>query len=85
MRLFCLVILLATVSIVNSRDRYTIYLQMNQMQQLHFEPHLNSRIEIVVIAFKPVPKYIIPKGSVFCRLEDYLTRKTKIWIKVGVK
>ncbi|MES2619533.1 MAG: hypothetical protein V4615_01690 [Bacteroidota bacterium] len=32
-----------------------------------------------------VPHYEIPKGNVFCRLEDKLTRATKVWIKVGVK
>ncbi|HWB63871.1 MAG TPA: hypothetical protein VG603_10200 [Chitinophagales bacterium] len=32
-----------------------------------------------------IPKYAIPKGAVFCRMEDKLTRATKIWIKVGVK
>ncbi len=32
-----------------------------------------------------IPHYEIPKGNVFCRMEDYLTRKTNVWIKVGVK
>ncbi len=30
-----------------------------------------------------IPRYEIPKGSVFCRMEDKLTRATKVWIKVG--
>ena len=32
-----------------------------------------------------IPHYEIPKGNVFCRMEDYLTRKKNVWIKVGVK
>ncbi|MFN8285175.1 MAG: hypothetical protein U0V74_00380 [Chitinophagales bacterium] len=32
-----------------------------------------------------VPRYSIPKGNVFCIMEDKLTRATGIWIKVGVK
>lgn len=32
-----------------------------------------------------IPHYEIPKGAVFCRMEDYLTRKTKIWMKVGLQ
>ncbi len=32
-----------------------------------------------------IPKYQLPKGSVFCRMEDKLTRATGIWIKIGVK
>ena len=30
-----------------------------------------------------IPRYQIPKGSVFCRMEDKLNRATKVWIKVG--
>lgn len=32
-----------------------------------------------------LPPWERPKGAVFCRMEDYLTAKTKVWIKVGVK
>lgn len=32
-----------------------------------------------------LPPWQRPKGAVFCRMEDYLTAKTGIWIKVGVK
>lgn len=32
-----------------------------------------------------IPHFKRAKGAVFCRMEDYLTAKTKIWIKVGVK
>jgi hypothetical protein len=31
-----------------------------------------------------IPQYVIPKGNIFCRLEDKLTRSSHIWIKVGV-
>lgn len=32
-----------------------------------------------------IPHFQRPKGAIFCRMEDYLTTKTKVWIKVGVK
>ena len=32
-----------------------------------------------------IPHFERPKGAVFCRMEDYLTAKTKVWIKIGVK
>ena len=32
-----------------------------------------------------IPRFERPKGALFCRMEDYLTSKTKVWIKVGVK
>jgi hypothetical protein len=32
-----------------------------------------------------IPRYQTPKGAVFCRMEDKLTKATGIWIKIGVK
>lgn len=32
-----------------------------------------------------LPKITTPQGAVFCRMEDFMTRKTKVWVKVGVK
>ena len=32
-----------------------------------------------------IPHFERPKGAVFCRMEDYLTAKTKIWFTIGVK
>lgn len=31
-----------------------------------------------------VPRYQIPKGHIFCRMEDIVTRKTNVWLVVGV-
>ncbi len=36
-------------------------------------------------ALSQIPKIETPRGAVFCRMEDYLTQKTKVWIKIGVK
>ena len=32
-----------------------------------------------------IPRFERPKGAIFCRMEDYMTAKTKVWLKVGVK
>lgn len=32
-----------------------------------------------------IPHFERPKGAVFCRMEDYLTAKTKVWLKIGVR
>ena len=32
-----------------------------------------------------VPRYRIPTGAIFCRLEDKLTKATKVWVKIGVE
>jgi hypothetical protein len=33
----------------------------------------------------PIPRYQICKGAVFCRMEDKVTRATKVWLKLGVE
>ena len=32
-----------------------------------------------------LPRYRIPTGAIFCRLEDKLTKATKVWVKIGVE
>lgn len=36
-------------------------------------------------AMLSIPKVETPKGAVFCRFEDFMTRKTKVWVKIGVR
>jgi hypothetical protein len=31
-----------------------------------------------------IPRFERPKGSVFCRMEDVVTRKSGLWLKLGV-
>ncbi len=33
----------------------------------------------------PLPRYQMPKGNVFCRMEDKLMKLTGVWITVGPK
>ena len=32
-----------------------------------------------------IPRYEIPKGAIFCRMEDKVTKSTKVWLKLGVQ
>jgi len=32
-----------------------------------------------------IPRYETPKGAIFCRMEDKVTRATKVWLKLGVQ
>ena len=32
-----------------------------------------------------IPRFERPKGAVFCRMEDAVTRSTKVWLKIGVQ
>lgn len=34
---------------------------------------------------QPLPRYQMPKGNVFCRMEDKLMKLTGVWITVGPK
>lgn len=64
---------------------YRTYLLSKASFQLY--PHFKSKTNDLASAKTScvIPHYEIPKGNVFCRMEDYLTRKTNVWIKVGVK
>lgn len=73
----------------NASDRnwYKIYLRGEIAKHRIVPVRLNSHAS-VILQHKPswaIPAFERPKGAIFCRMEDYLTTKTKVWIKVGVK
>lgn len=47
-------------------------------------PKVDSATTILLRQHPIVPPYQIPKGNIFCRMEDAVTRKTGVWLKVGV-
>jgi len=32
-----------------------------------------------------IPGFERPKGAIFCRMEDKVTKVTKVWLKIGVQ
>ena len=32
-----------------------------------------------------IPRFERPRGAVFCRMEDMVTKATKVWLKIGVQ
>ena len=32
-----------------------------------------------------IPRFERPKGAIFCRMEDAVTKSTKVWLKIGVQ
>ncbi len=32
-----------------------------------------------------IPRFETPRGAIFCRMEDKVTRATKVWLKIGVQ
>ena len=76
--------LLATLSTyAQARSPLRTYILLHTLTQRNYEKR-----QPVTTDVKPaytIPHYEIPKGAIFCRMEDKLTKATKVWIKVGVK
>ena len=65
---------------------YRNYLISKMQSQLYLSKASKvSSMEQPASKYQSIPHYQIPTGAVFCRLEDRLTRATKVWIKIGVK
>jgi len=78
-----LLFVLFSVSI-RANNPYRTYLISKIPSQLHLfktesEKAVNAKSTLTI------PHFERPKGAVFCRMEDYLIDKTKVWIKIGVK
>jgi len=76
--------LVATLSTyAQVRSPLRTYILLHTLAQRSYE-----KKQLITTQVKPayaIPHYEIPKGAVFCRMEDKLTKATKVWIKVGVK
>jgi hypothetical protein len=78
----CSLLLLVAVFLAHSGDTYRKFLLSKIAQQKTYSaPHSLQTTPASCI----IPRYEIPKGNIFCRMEDKLTKATGIWIKVGVK
>ncbi len=83
MRGALLLTLLFLYSIAEAGDGYHNYLLSRLASN---QPVKITHTSIIVNAKQAeIPRYQIPKGNIFCRMEDKLTRATKVWIKIGVK
>ncbi len=69
----------------HANGAYRTYLLSKVSFQLHSHFQTSANDWASAKTSCVIPPYEIPKGNVFCRMEDYLTRKTNVWIKVGVK
>jgi hypothetical protein len=81
-KLICGILLLHSFSAVRSNNPYRNYLLTHISQ-----PRPTARIanQSSVSSITPIPKYQTPKGAIFCRMEDEVTRATKVWLKIGVQ
>ena len=84
MKTLLFVITLTLLSItMKANDAYRNYLLTRVYTPIH--PRSNSLQQKEDINNLSIPRYKIPIGNVFCRMEDKLTKATKVWICVGVK
>ncbi len=84
MKWVAVILLLFTSINLKANNPYRAYLLSKVSYRQHFsvvESEKTASAETSCI----IPRFERPKGAVFCRMEDFLTSKTKIWIKVGVK
>lgn len=73
----------------SERNWYRIYLNVKIAKRTSFAYPLRPQIPMLRgatgLSESYIPRFERPKGAIFCRMEDYLTAKTKVWFKVGVK
>lgn len=76
--------LLATLTTyAQVRSPLRTYILLHTLTQRNYEKRQPETNEVK--SAYAIPHYEIPKGAIFCRMEDKLTKATKVWIKVGVK
>ncbi len=84
-RVALLLLVLVLGSCVYSAERDSTAYRRFIMQRCYYNVTAHViRDTATVMRVKELPRYQIPKGNIFCRMEDYLTKRTGVWIKVGV-
>lgn len=90
MKTIVTILFIASISFAKAQDSSSAYSKYVERQICYKE--FTRVVHVQRAPAKPqysdasmylIPRYEIPKGSVFCRMEDKLNRATKVWIKVG--
>ncbi|MBK7147346.1 MAG: hypothetical protein IPH78_00660 [Bacteroidetes bacterium] len=80
---FCFIIFALAAA---AHNPYALFLRAQAQRFSGYAPYsVANNLTTTTKALPQIPKIETPRGAVFCRLEDYLTQKTKVWIKVGVR
>lgn len=86
MKTIVTILFIASIYFAKAQDSSSAYKRYvdSELTRCH-QPtvHRMAKVDSAVIKPYLIPRYEIPKGSVFCRMEDKLNRATKVWIKVG--
>lgn len=75
------ILLLFSISAVFAGNPYRTFLLTRVSAPSKSNAFITSTQKPICI----IPHYQIPQCSIFCRMEDKLTKATGIWIKIGVK
>ena len=84
----CLVfimVLYMPISALKANDPYRDYLLSKIYLQPQSKIQSGNTLTPTVGAGAFIPKYETPRGAIFCRMEDKVTRATKVWLKIGVQ
>ncbi len=82
MRVFILIIFTALSAGLSADSPYGSYLSTRASSKIFVT---KSFLGLSVKKSRIIPRYEIPKGSVFCRMEERLKNSTGLWLKIGVK
>lgn len=86
MKTIVTILLIAAAFCAKAQDSSSAYKRYvdSELTRCH-QPtiHRIAKADSAVIKPYLIPRYQIPKGSVFCIMEYKLNRATKVWIKVG--
>lgn len=86
MKAFMMVVVFCSVTVVSAaRGVYRQYLlstisSFHKPAEVH-EPAINSTLSPAAY----IPRFERPRGAIFCRMEDKVTKATKVWLKIGVE
>ena len=70
---------------LKANDPYRDYLLSKVFLQPQPKIQSNTTITPTVGASAFIPRFERPKGAIFCRMEDKVTKATKVWLKLGVQ
>lgn len=81
---FAYVMLLMGGYALNAQETHRAY-RIHKVLNCTFHPSFKPLHPTAPKTMLSIPKVETPKGAVFCRFEDFMTRKTKVWVKIGVR
>jgi hypothetical protein len=72
------------VNMILSGCKFKAHIARSYQSELLVNDLSGSSSIMLAPAVCPVPRYSLPKGNVFCRLEDYVQMHTPMKLNIGV-